>query len=255
MAGGGAQAPCEGPCPRATDRAQVLFPSVMSRCPSAKTLAQPWHQGLWHKPSWVHTAQGRPRCRQRDALPWDAGGSHCRAPQVLSRPAGAVNTGGSQAGLPLCLVHAPKQQPPWGPSRVPGTRHCWDRPTLRDGRANPAGQHNDTVVFSRPEDQRDSHFPPEHSPCSACLRETWLLRPGMRPGAWGASCHPPQRLATTGPVRPSKVQVLAGGTVPGKVTYRGPQQRPPPSFSSLPLGDGPEKILKESPLYPHFPNW
>lgn len=116
-------------------------------------------------------------------------------------------------------------------------------------------QQDNTMTLWCSVNQRDSHFPPEHSPCSACLRETWLLRPGTRPGAWGASCHPPQCLATTGPGRPSKVQVLAGGTVPGTVTYRGPQQRPPPSFSSLPLGDGPEKILKESPLYPHFPNW
>lgn len=67
---------------------------------------------------------------------------------------------------------------------------------------------------------------------------------------WGLGTTLPH-LATTGPRRPGKVQGRAEDTA-GMVTHMATNSDP--HLSSLLLGDRPEKILKKSPLCPHFPN-
>lgn len=116
LAGGGAQAPRKGPCPRATGRARVLIPFVMLRCPSVRTLAQPHRQGDFNGTNPPGCTQPRTEPLETEGhLPQDAGAA-ARTPPQPFRSSQARGGSGHRQLVASVPPPSPGQPPPQGPA-------------------------------------------------------------------------------------------------------------------------------------------
>lgn len=224
--------PCEGLCSRATDRAQVLFPPVVSRCPLGDPgPAPPPEVGAQTLPGTHGTGtgpagdKGTPLAMARTApLPLPPGPAQalcCHGPQPApGQGAAPSRLAVADSSGRLCLL-SPKQQPLGVPAGSRGRRHCW-RPTPGQTCKN----QQDNARTLRCQSTRGQPLPPR-------------ARAPLRLQSWGDAASEAweaarglgrQRLASTGHQWPQ--EAASWGPVLGTARTQGHQQRPLPFLSS-----------------------